>query len=505
MYAFTSFFTFGHRLAAKTISCLALAFAADFLFYDERLGWTLGLFALGLLLAVVLHQPHLKKTALGKLASLAAAGLGFSLIEEPTYLAAVLYALTMFGLVLLPKMITNDARHIFRMIIGYFLLTGITRLWADSILLAYVRKRLRKLSGSPYGWVLRWVLPVLCSLGFVTLFAQANPIITRWVDQINFTLPEISFWRTALWVGVLSFGWALLRPKLPRRLLNRLQSNKPPKQRFTLMGLLFNNQAILTSLILFNVLFFAQNFMDVMFIWSDAALPDGMSYAEYAHRGAYPLMITALLAGFFILVAFKAEEVASKNMRTLVYIWVGQNVFLVCSSMARLAGYIAEYQLTYLRIAALIWMVMVAAGLLLIVARIGLQHSNRWLVNRNALLLYITLYACCFINFGGMIAHYNLAAEDGNYKKTPDISYLERSVGVAAIPALVKAERVGNDPLLFCMARERLQSRLNDDWHTWTFRRYRIAQIPTKGCPPINPAEPTNQGSFISPGYSLRK
>ena len=287
MYAFTPSFDFGRKLAAKFASCATLTFAADFLFFNQRVGWTLGLFAMGLLLAVLLHQPHLKKSAAGKLLALAAGGLALAMVEEPSLLAASLYLLTIFGLVLLPKINTTDARHALRMVVGYFVLTGRMRLYHDSVLLAYMRKRLRKLHGSPYGWVLRWVLPVICSLGFVLLFAQANPIITSWLDQIEFRFTDISFWRVALWVAVLSGCWALVRPKLPWRIVRRTAMVKPKSQRFTLVGLLFNEQAIFMSLILFNVLFLGQNLMDAAFIWSSAALPEGMTHAQYAHRGAY--------------------------------------------------------------------------------------------------------------------------------------------------------------------------------------------------------------------------
>lgn len=493
MYAFTPSLAFGRRLAAKAASCGGLAFAADFLFYGERLGWTLGLFAVGLLLVVLLHQPHLTKKLSGKLLAFAAGGLAISMVEEPTWLAAGLYTLTIFGLALLPKMDICDARHALRMVVGYFLRTTMTRLYADSVLLAYVRKRLRKLHDSPYGWMLRWVLPVTCTLVFILLFAQANPIITRWVEQIDFRFPEVSFWRVAFWVIVPSLCWALLRPKLPRKVVVQSQCIKQPTQRFTLMGLLFNDQAIFTSLVLFNILFLGQNLMDLLFIWSGTALPEGMTYAQYAHRGAYPLMITALLAAFFILAAFKAEASPNKRVQGLVYAWVGQNIFLVGSSILRLLGYIAEYQLTYLRIAALIWMVLVAAGLLLIVARIKLQHSNRWLVNRNAVVLYATLYLCCFINFGGIIANYNLAVKHGSYQKTPDVYYLQRAVGVAAIPALAIAEQGVGEVSIYCKARVQLQARLNmDDWRAWSLRRYRIAQITTKPCDTFLPA-PANR------------
>ena len=63
-------------------------------------------------------------------------------------------------------------------------------------------------------------------------------------------------------------------------------------------------------------------------------------------------------------------------IRPLVYLWVGQNVLLVASSILRLDLYVDIYMLTYCRIAAFIWMGLVALGLILIVARIVLNRSK---------------------------------------------------------------------------------------------------------------------------------
>ena len=92
------------------------------------------------------------------------------------------------------------------------------------------------------------------------------------------------------------------------------------------------------SLVLFNLLFAAQTVMDINYLWAGAALPEGMSYASYAHRGAYPLIVTALLAATFVIVAMRPGSNAERSplMRALVFLWVGQNVLLVVSSILRL-------------------------------------------------------------------------------------------------------------------------------------------------------------------------
>ena len=65
--------------------------------------------------------------------------------------------------------------------------------------------------------------------------------------------------------------------------------------------------------------------------------------------------------------------------------------------------------LTYWRIAAFIWMGLVALGLILIVARIALDRSNRWLVSANLIALTIVLYSASLVNFDAFIADYNVA------------------------------------------------------------------------------------------------
>lgn len=145
--------------------------------------------------------------------------------------------------------------------------------------------------------------------------------------------------------------------------------------------------SVTLSLIAFNALFALQNGLDLAFLWSGAGLPDGMTLAAYAHRGAYPLIATALLAGVFVLVTLRpgSETAAVLLIRRLVVLWVGQNVFLVASSILRTLDYIDAYSATRLRVAALVWMVLVAVGLSLILWRMLAAKSAIWLVNANAL------------------------------------------------------------------------------------------------------------------------
>ncbi|MEM9107504.1 MAG: DUF4173 domain-containing protein, partial [Pseudomonadota bacterium] len=202
---------------------------------------------------------------------------------------------------------------------------------------------------------------------------------------------------------------------------------------------LFGHAAVVRSLVLFNALFAVQTALDFAYLWGGHALPDGMTYAAYAHRGAYPLVATALIAAAFTLVALRpgSETETSVPVRNLILLWVGQNVLLVASSIFRLDLYVSEYSLTMLRVAAFVWMGLVALGLVLIMVRVLRGYSNRWLVRWNLLALAFALYACSLVNVPSLIAHYNVEHSRHVSGDGPplDLYYLV-SLGPQVIPAL---------------------------------------------------------------------
>jgi hypothetical protein len=227
---------------------------------------------------------------------------------------------------------------------------------------------------------------------------------------------------------------------------------------------------LILSLVTFNLIFAVQNGLDIAFLWSGAPLPQGMTLADYAHRGAYALIVTALLAGGFVLYAAESEDAV---LRRLITIWVAQNVLLVASSILRTIDYIAVYSLTPWRIAALAWMGLVAVGLVLILWRMWRRRSARWLVNANALAAGVVLTAGCASDLGAIAASWNVA--HARSAADIDLCHLERT-GPSALLPLIALERRTADPAL----RERIGYvidivaadliRAQADWHSWTWQ-----------------------------------
>ena len=227
-----------------------------------------------------------------------------------------------------------------------------------------------------------------------------------------------------------------------------------------------NGPAIIRSLVLFNALFALQNGMDLAFLAGGVRLPEGMSFAEYAHRGAYPLVLLALLSGAFAMLA-RPFVTGAPVLRALLVVWVAQTVWLTCSSGLRLELYVETYGLTRLRLAAGIWMGLVAIGLVLIGVQILRARGNWWLLRRVTLAGVATLYLCCFVSFDRAIATYNLT-----HDVPRDMAYL-CNLGEAAVPVMLR--EIGRAAPPLCRFHGTgLWVTEPRDWREWGFRNARV-------------------------------
>jgi len=249
--------------------------------------------------------------------------------------------------------------------------------------------------------------------------------------------------------------------------------------------------AILRSLVLFNALFAVQSLLDIAYLWNGNALPDHMSFAAYAHRGAYPLVATALLAGVFLIAATRQGSASERSgiIRGLIHLWTAQNLLLLASSVLRLDLYVAAYSLTYLRFAAFIWMLLTAGGLVLILVRMQFGKSNAWLISANLASLVGVLYACSFVDFPAVVSGYNVHHSDelSGSGAHLDIDYLV-SLGPMALPAMdayIVEQPVWSSSATtaICRARQAVAARVQADvpgWRGWSLRRWRLDRYLTR-------------------------
>jgi hypothetical protein len=460
----------------KIVLAAMLVALADHLFFFQRAGATLGVFAAALLIALLAATPAIGRSAPALAAAAAALLFALMLADDPSLLAAWLFLTASALAALLPRNRTFDdgwrwARRLFL----HAMLAPIAPV------LDWMRLRVARRRRGPArfaGALPLLALPVLGTAVFVALFTIANPLIANALARVDLAaaVGGFSILRLAFWIVVALLVWSFLRP--PRVRLS------PPSARHgdpaAFPGVTAASVAL--SLAAFNAVFALQNGLDIAFLWSGARLPEGVTLAEYAHRGAYPLIVTALLAGLFVLATLRpgTPTAASPLVRRLVYAWIAQNVVLVASTMLRTADYIEAYSLTRLRIAALVWMALVAIGLVLICVRLWRSKSGAWLINANLGFALAALTLCSLIDLGAVAAQWNVrhAREAGGRGVRLDLCYLNE-LGPSALLPLIELESRPIAPGFrerVSWTRNLIMDRLatrQGDWHGWTFRNAR--------------------------------
>jgi hypothetical protein len=445
----------------KVVFAALLVVAADMLLFDSEGGSVLGLFlALWAALTFAAHRAGWRNWwALTAFAL--SAGFAAVMVYDPSFLSLVLFLGTLTSAVMLSDIKgVADGWYWFKR----FAFHGVATVFAPLFdLNRFAKARRRPGVRRPVSQILLMlVLPVVGTVLFVALFAMANPIISGFLDNIQIGgLSENDIERFIFWGFIFVAVWSTFRPLRPKTPFRRLADSTPTRMAGVSVG------SVTLSLVLFNLLFALQNGMDLIYIWGDVRLPAEFTLAEYAHRGAYPLIVTALLAGLFVLVTThpRSEMAGNTLIRALIIIWIAQNLFLVASTAERTLLYIESYSLTELRISALLWMALVAVGLVLVTWRMLRGQSLAWLVNGNVLAAFAVLSLCSLVDLGATAATWNVqhAKEVGGKGVHLDLCYLNELEG-SSLTALASLEQHPNLDSAFrqrvILVRQQAQSRI---------------------------------------------
>lgn len=506
--------------------CLILVVIADWLFYGQPVGWTAALFCIALVAAIIARGGRALRSGPGRLLILANLGLIAALIEYPGALTLWMISLGIVTLALFSRRgLAHSVPSWVRCMAAFFLLAWM-RVFADARLVQRWRKSRMRRMVIRLKPMAQWFVAAGLSMVFVFFFVLANPVIEGWFvnafDVVWNITDYITPSRVLLWIFVGMWSWALFRHRVCVRrkvpttmkplIVDDCEMPMPMKTR-DFFDRLLSPDLITRCLVAFNVVFAVQTVLDMVFLFGGATLPDEMSYATYAHRGSYPLIATALLAGLFVLAAFRpgSSTQGSQWCRRLVYLWIGQNVFLTFNAFFRLSLYVDVYSLTRWRVAAAVWIGLVVLGLVWIAARILFSRSNRWLLTVNFFSAAAVLYVCCFLNFDGFIADYNVrhcrevsgdvthARLDLDYldglgpESIPALRWLEKQTADKGISAVIaphirlgplemeswrRERKEGNIDELAAKIRIRLEKQLAhtlENWRGWCYRRHRLA------------------------------
>lgn len=430
----------------KIAVALALIALGDLMFFQRALGGGyLGFYGLALLGGMIAARSSVRRDRRARIAAGAATVFAAAMIYDASLLAWTLFWIAAGMATLLPASGKfDDGWRWFQRLV----LHGVRAPFAPLLDLMRVRK-IWKVRGTGHGGLRArlpvLVLPLIGSALFLTLFAAANPVLEQLLGSIGTPdFSALSIIRVLVWIVLAIAAWSLVHPRLARHTLASFDGSGD----LAMPGV--SVASIKLSLITFNLLFALQNLMDLAYFGTVVAMPADITLAEYAHRGAYPLIVTALLAGLFIIVTLRPGSATALDgtIRKLVTLWIAQNIVLVASSILRTLDYVQAYSLTVLRISALAWMVLVGIGLLLICWRLLAGKSASWLINTNLAAAAIALTAASFVDLGNVAASWNIrhAKEAGGRGAQLDLCYLEQLGRSSLLPLIELQGRADLSP-----------------------------------------------------------
>lgn len=233
---------------------------------------------------------------------------------------------------------------------------------------------------------------------------------------------------------------------------------------------------LVTILIIINVVYAAFVFIQISYLFSgtQAVLPDGMTYAEYAKNG-FNELVTVTIINFIILLstmhlASRAKPLLYRMVQLLLSVLTVCTGFMLFSAYFRLSLYEEAYGYTHARLLAHGFMIFLFV--LFVIALLKIWRNGFSLIKYYAIVALGSYVLLNYINMDVMIAKNNLSRYEatGNI----DIEYLSR-LSDDAIPVMMELVRDKSvaDSLQDWLAYKKEDLQQERSWQSFHLAKYR--------------------------------
>jgi hypothetical protein len=362
------------------------------------------------------------------------------------------------------------------------------------------------------------LIALIIAIVFFALYQQANPLFKEFTKNINLSWISIGWCLFTVWGFLVIYGLVYYRQLTQisnldinsnKTIINTIENNEEQKE-------INNNTVIALALFgLLNVMLVLVNALDVTNLLGSHELPKGVYLSDFVHNAVWSLVFSMIIALGLIMWFFKGDlnfNKQSKTLKLLVYFWILQSAIMVISAMVRNSWYVAEYQLTYLRIGVYVFLSLSLVGLLFTFLKIKQTKSAWYLVRQNFEAWFLILGLCSLINWDKLISDYNI-------KHAKNIQVLDKAyligLSYANLPELTQIVFKNTPDSLFKLNADpwsnydlkRLSSKIYDfindkQAETWQSFNLRDHQIDTKMQVLIN--EKVITGLALDHNYDLQ-
>ena len=202
--------------------------------------------------------------------------------------------------------------------------------------------------------------------------------------------------------------------------------------------------------------------IQLLYLFSGSvALPEGYTYAEYAHEGFYQLLAVCIINIVMVSVcqSFFKE---SKILKALLTTIAACTYIMIASSAMRMILYIGVYHLTFLRLFVLWFLAVLCFWLAFLI--IGMFIKKFPVFKAGMVAITIAFLVFIYSNPEYRIAKYDIAAAgSGLTVQSSDTEYIKWNLSYDAVPALA-----GNEMLI----NEYKDGRSDYDYRTYDKKKY---------------------------------
>lgn len=452
-----------------------------FLFYHEYIGINLSVFALLLVSLIVFLQREIVSTIMGRLiiSGTILSSISIFLYGNTLSISAMWFSLAFLSIVALRPHVSSGLAllHSHLTLIGspIFILID---LFSTSSFKTHelINKSVKK--------ILKFILPIIVIAIFIGLYAASNAGFNHFLLELNIKIDI-----TLIIMLILGFfiSYAFFRPQIidvfeefDKHSLS-LEHEKESVRLFNFLGIKWQlNEIIRSGIVLFlllNFLILFVNSIDVYYLFILKSIPDGMSYSDFIHQGVGQLIFSILFAIVIILFYFRGEiSYSPKNkwLKTMIFIWIVQNIVMVLANLLKNDLYITEYSLTYKRIGVYFYLSLTIIGLVTTWIKISRHKSNYFLYYINTWIFYFVLASSSLINWDQIIVNHTR-----NQSKTIDKNYLF-SLSNSILPDIIEImNEEKQKPTTPIHDNNQYSSRSFDSYEDYTYYENNLDQLLT--------------------------
>jgi hypothetical protein len=272
---------------------------------------------------------------------------------------------------------------------------------------------------------------------FIVIYNYASSYFQQslsWIaDGLNnfFSLlvGKVDFFKVQFYVlGFTAISALIIRTRPFRRMVrlgqksSALERKRRETGRETLsMGLKRERNFGIALLALLNIVILLLNMLDITNIWfgnNVLSTEDGGVLKQFVHEGTYMLILSVIISAIMVLIFFRRNQNFYKNnawLKRLTWLWLLQNAVLTVSVFIRNYLYIKYFNLAYLRIGVIIFLILVIIGLVLVAYKIWKRQRGFSVFAKGIHISLFVLLICSFINWDRAIVNYNIQHKDCAY------------------------------------------------------------------------------------------